>query len=212
MRLPEPIPAPTPTEILALAAAYHSAAEDLIEKGRPREPISRAPARLCAIHAIELYLNAFLLSSGDPPEKVRAHFHNLADRANTAVARGLILRKRTLAHLVRMTEEREYLISRYAPELSASLSQGNRLMASLDEIARKVGQKVMTNEPAARPRTASKKPSQGEGTGQAHDGEHRAHLQGLPQRRVQPEDGDDQGLHDDREAVADRHIGDCFEQ
>ncbi|WP_397544793.1 hypothetical protein, partial [Roseovarius salis] len=103
----------SPLEIFALAAEYHSAAEGLILKGRPRQPISRAPARLCAIHAIELYLNAFLLSSGDSPEKVRAHFHNLADRANTAVTRGLVLRKLTLNHLVRMTEDREYLISRY---------------------------------------------------------------------------------------------------
>ena len=134
-----------PSEIFALATEYHSAAEALILRGRPRQPISRAPARLCAIHAIELYLNAFLLAAGDPPERVRAHFHNLANRANLAVGRGLVLRKLTVAHLVRMTEDREYLVSRYGPELSGTLSESNRLMATLNEIAKKVGQKITTN-------------------------------------------------------------------
>jgi hypothetical protein len=132
-------------EIFALAAEYHVAAEALILKGRPRQPISRAPARLCAIHAIELYLNAFLLAAGDPPERVRAHFHNLADRADSAVVRGLILRKLTVAHLVQMTEDREYLISRYGPEMSGTLSESNRLMATLNEIAKKVRMKLPTS-------------------------------------------------------------------
>lgn len=127
-----------PAEIFALAAEYHSAADALLLKGRPRELISRAPARLCAIHAIELYLNAFLLATGDPPERIRAHFHNLAERAERAVERGLVLRKLTLAHLAKMTEAREYLISRYGPELSTTLSESNRLMATLNEIARKI--------------------------------------------------------------------------
>jgi len=68
-----------------------------------------------------LYLNAFLLAAGDPPQKVWAHFHNLADRTNSAVGRGPILRKLTLAHLIRMTEDREYLITRYGPEVSGTL-------------------------------------------------------------------------------------------
>lgn len=112
-------------------------------KGRSREPISRAPARLCAIHAIELYLNAFLLSRGMPPEKVRAHFHNLADRAKLAVDGGLILRKLTLAHLIKITDDREYLISRYGPEMSGTLSESNRLMATLNEVAKKVKSRIL---------------------------------------------------------------------
>lgn len=138
-----------PADIFALAAEYHAAAEDLIRKGRPREPISRAPARLCAIHAIELYLNAFLLSSGDPPETVRARLHDLADRADTAVGRGLVLRRRTHDHLVRMTKHREYLVSRYGPERAGALSESNRLMATLDEIARKVRLRVISDQRAA---------------------------------------------------------------
>jgi hypothetical protein len=138
--IPKPFPGATASasEIFALAAEYHAAADCLILKGRPRQPISRAPARLCAIHAIELYLNAFLLAAGEPPERVRARFHNLAERASSAVGHGLILRKLTFAHLVRMTEDREYLVSRYGPEMSSTLSESNRLMATLNEIAKKV--------------------------------------------------------------------------
>ncbi len=142
----QPYPGATASasQVFALAAEYHAAAEFLILKGRPRQPISRAPARLCAIHAIELYLNAFLLAAGEPPERVRARFHNLDDRAVSAVGHGLILRKRTLAHLVRMTEHREYLVSRYGPEMSGKLSESNRLTATLNEIAMKVGPSIAT--------------------------------------------------------------------
>lgn len=141
---PKPYPgaAASASEILALAAEYHASAEALMLNGRPREPISRAPAGLCAIHAIELYLNAFLLSVGDPPQKVRAHFHNLADKATSAVDRGLILRKLTLKHLIRMTEDREYLVSRYGPEMAGTLSESNRLMATLNELGKKIRNKV----------------------------------------------------------------------
>jgi hypothetical protein len=76
---------------------------------------------------------------------VRGHLHNLTDRAAIARDRGLVLRKRTANHLVRMTEDREYLVSRYGPELSGSLSEINRLMATLAEIARKVQPKIPTN-------------------------------------------------------------------
>ena len=51
----------------------------------------------------------------------------------------------TLAHLERMTEDLEYLISRYGPEMSGTLSKCNRLMATLNEIGRKVRQKKPQN-------------------------------------------------------------------
>ncbi len=82
-----------PAEIVALADEYHLAAKFLMKTGRPRKPLSRAPARLCAIHAIELYLNAFLMHRGAPREKVRGHFHNLAERAKLAIADGLVFRQ-----------------------------------------------------------------------------------------------------------------------
>ena len=64
--------------------------------------------------------------------------HNLADRTELALAHGLVLRKLTREHLVKMTDDREYLVSRYGPDMSATLSLVNRLMATLNQLARKV--------------------------------------------------------------------------
>ena len=132
----------TPAEFVALADEYFSCAEMLMPRGKPQVASSRAPARLCAIHAIELYLNAFLLNSGEQSQKVRAHLHNLANITEIAISHGLVLRKLTKAHLVKMTEDREYLISRYGPEMSTTLSEINRLMATLNEVAKKVKSRI----------------------------------------------------------------------
>jgi hypothetical protein len=43
-----------------------------------------------------------------------------------------------MAHLESMTGKREYLVSRYGPEMAATVSQVNRLTATLDEVADKV--------------------------------------------------------------------------
>lgn len=126
-----------PEDIVALADEYRHAAIALMKAGRKGEPLSRAPGRLCAIHAIELYLNANLLAGGMPPDEVRSHFHNLAARAERAIANGLVLRKRTAEHLRKMTDDREYLVSRYGPEMTSTLSQLNRLLATLDEVGEK---------------------------------------------------------------------------
>lgn len=126
-----------PADIAALADEYRRASIDLVRAGRKGEPLSRAPGRLCAIHAIELYLNAFLLAGGTPPEQVRSHFHNLAALAERAIASGLDLRKRTSEHLRKVTEDREYLVSRYGPEMTSTLSELNRLMATLEEVSKK---------------------------------------------------------------------------
>jgi HEPN domain-containing protein len=109
----------------------------LLNLGRKGDPLSRAPGRLVAQHAIELYLNAFLIMKGEDRKSLRDH--DLADRANRAKSASLGLRKRTLAHLVEMTTKREYLVTRYAPELTTTLSEINRLMATVEEVARKVG-------------------------------------------------------------------------
>ena len=55
-------------------------------------------------------------------------------------------------------------------------------------------------------------PPQGEGSSDAHNGEDRAHFQVLRQRRVQTEDREDQDLREDRDAVADSHVGDGLDQ
>ena len=120
-----------------MADAYRRAAKSLLREGS-RQTLSRAPATLCAIHAIELYLNAFLLHRGRPAPELRGHFHDLVGRAELAKEHGLVLRARTAAHLAKVTRDREYLISRYGPEKLSTLSEVNRLVATLDEIAKKV--------------------------------------------------------------------------
>jgi hypothetical protein len=106
--------------------------------GRKGEPLSRAPFRFAAIHAIELYLNAFLLHRGQGTGVVRGLQHNLAARTDLALREKLVLRRRTVAHLHSMTINREYLVMRYGPETKVTASQVNRLSATLDEVAGKV--------------------------------------------------------------------------
>lgn len=128
-------------EMVRLADQYLAAAKTLRGMGRAGDPLSRAPYRLNAIHAIELYLNAFLLKAGHPAKDLRRHHHDLGARTDLALVAGLHLRKRTAAHLRTLTETREYLVSRYDPAIS-SASQLNRLEATLDEVAKKVASSI----------------------------------------------------------------------
>ena len=123
-------------QIADLANAYYTAALVLLRSAETEAPLSMAPARLCAMHAIELYLNAFLRHQGVPAAQVRARMHNLADPAAFAA---LGFRRRTEMHLSTMSETREYLISRYAPEQIRQHTEINRLQATLVEVMTKVG-------------------------------------------------------------------------
>ena len=127
-----------PLQVRALADEYRKAAAVLLKLGERGKPLTRAPFRLTAIHAVELYLNAFLLARGHGAEKIRGLQHDLPARAELAIDGGLSLRKRTLEHIRSLSAGREYLVSRYGPELAASMSQVNRLIATLDEVANKV--------------------------------------------------------------------------
>lgn len=127
----------TPAQLAALANEYRVAATALLATGRRGQPLSRAPFRFMAIHAVELYLNAMLLAAGCDPVELRRMHHDLASRTRLAVAAKLVLRQRTLTHLLTLSETREYLTTRYDPDASAS-SQLNRLAATLDEVAEKV--------------------------------------------------------------------------
>lgn len=128
----------TAEQILRLAEEYRKAAHLLLQLGRRGDPLSRAPCRLSAIHAIELYLNALLLFRGQETSRIRGLQHDLAARTQMAIANGLQLRKRTAEHLSAMAGNREYLVTRYGPEMTATISQINRLTATLDEVANKV--------------------------------------------------------------------------
>lgn len=125
-------------QLLLLADEYRQAAHTLLSQSRKGEPLSRAPSRLVAIHAIELYLNALLLHKGFDHVQVRALKHSLADKAGHALEYGLNLRNKTATHLITMTGSREYLVTRYGPEMTASVSEINRLTATLDEVGNKV--------------------------------------------------------------------------
>ena len=126
-------------EILDLAEAYYSAAITLFQKAEKEAPLSYAPARLCSIHAIELYLNAFLRYQGVDSKEIRGRMHNLADPIFVEV---LILRRKTAAHLAAMTEGREYLISRYAPDLVSQHTELNRLTSTLVEVMTKTSKHI----------------------------------------------------------------------
>ena len=135
-----------PRDLVRLADEYRNAARAVALLGRPREPMSRAPYRLSAIHAVELYLNALLIHAGHEPASVRNLRHDFATRTDLALGCGLTLRRRTAAHLRSLTGNREYLVSRYQPGEADSLSQLNRLAATLEEVAAKVTV-VVTSQP-----------------------------------------------------------------
>ncbi|WP_415914732.1 hypothetical protein [Rhodopseudomonas palustris] len=145
-----------------MAEEYRKAAHVLLQLGRRGAPLSHAPCRLSAIHAIELYLNALLIIKGHERSQIRALQHDLAARTALAIASGLLLRKRTAAHLSAMTGNREYVVTRYGPEMAATISQINRLTATLDEVAAKVAAILKASPrdsaPPSSPRIARSKP------------------------------------------------------
>ncbi len=122
-------------DIMALAAQYKDAA---VKLGEVSPKLSHIPRRLLALHSIELYLNALLLAKGMDHKTLRGFQHDLAERTRIAREAGLVLRKRTEAHLATLSVSREYLVIRYGPELIATLSQVSRVMATLDELSQKV--------------------------------------------------------------------------
>lgn len=129
-------------ELVALAEAYRRTAEGLLALERSPMRPAHAPARLCALQAIELYLGAFLRIAGHAPEDVRGHLHDLGSMAVAVADSGLKLRRRTIEHLVAMNDRREYLVVRYGPEQCHEFTASNRLEATLREVAVKVERQV----------------------------------------------------------------------
>ncbi|MGX1258322.1 hypothetical protein [Sinorhizobium fredii] len=129
------------------AASVH----DIIELAGSQ--IAHTPRRFLALHSIELYLNAFLLAHGHDPKTVRGQ-HDIGERARRAIADGLILRKRTAEHLETLSSNREYLVTRYGPEMTTTLSQVNRVMATLEELSLKVGKIVDGQAASLQPRVS----------------------------------------------------------
>lgn len=128
----------TVPELLSLADEYRAAAELLHSDPRFRRPNSSAPFRLLAIHAIELYLNAFLLERGHAQKGIRGLQHNLAKRADLAGAAGLVLTRKSANDLQRMVDDRAYLSVRYEWQKNSGLPPVNRLEATMKEVSDKV--------------------------------------------------------------------------
>jgi hypothetical protein len=103
--------------------------------------------RLLAIHSIELNLSAYLLLQGSTWPAIRKMGHDLAARLEFATGRGLVLRERTAAHIRAIARDREYLVARYGPDCLSTASQLNRLLATLEEVARKVSRAVADAPP-----------------------------------------------------------------
>ena len=121
-------------DILALATQYRDAAvtlgEGVSKSGHP-------PRRLLALHSIELHLNALLLAKGLDRDTVNGLQLDLGERTRRAVMPASFCAG-TAEHLASLSSNREYLVIRYRPDLTASISQMSRLMATLDELSRKI--------------------------------------------------------------------------
>lgn len=64
-------------QILNLAHEFRGSCLHLMARSHGSEPHQLAPARVLAIHAIELYLNALMLDAGETPQAVRGLQHDL---------------------------------------------------------------------------------------------------------------------------------------
>ena len=136
LKPPKPGNNASPQDILALANYYEQAAIVLFEHARHlttpgTHAVAYAPARFCAIHAIELCLNAFLREGGATAGEIKARHHDIHDQEFIAA---LSIRKKTAEHLRTLVDRREYLVARYGPELCSQQSELNRLTATLKEV------------------------------------------------------------------------------
>ncbi|QNN65522.1 hypothetical protein H9L12_02685 [Sphingomonas rhizophila] len=128
----------TAEEVLALARVYHLAAETLRSNAKGGGRLSFAPFRFVTIHAVELYLNAYLMKSGLTVTYVRGLQHNLNERTRKALSAGLVLKGKTIEHLAKMTKSREYLFARYEPDAFDGASEITQLQSTLNNVAKKV--------------------------------------------------------------------------
>ncbi|MDB5474093.1 MAG: hypothetical protein JWP99_1396 [Devosia sp.] len=129
-------------DVLNLAENYRTCALYLLavpqQKSKPCEP-----GRLLVIHAIELYLNAYLLAQGTEAAAIRGMQHDLAKRGALVQQAGMVLRARTAEHLRTLSERREYVVSRYDVHDKGNLSQRNRLQATMEEVRNRVMRTVI---------------------------------------------------------------------
>lgn len=128
----------TAKEILSLAREYRLTASALDKLRKQNQRLSSAPYRFAAVHAIELYLNAYLMHHGLTPAEIRGTAHDLEFRAASAREHGLILRCKTIALITRINQNREYLIVRYGYKQMAAVVSVTELQSVLNEVSKKV--------------------------------------------------------------------------
>jgi len=136
------LPPTTPKELVELAQSFVAASETYLTLHKKTKSVAQAPYRFNAIHAIELYLTAYLQLNKHEPGEIRDLQHNLKERTARATKAGLVLRKRTISHLGKMTSTREYVETRYHPAALKKLSQPTQLLATLKEVREKVEKAV----------------------------------------------------------------------
>jgi hypothetical protein len=123
-----------PQEMLDLAKSYADAAEHLFAEHRASKMSLQKPARLCALHAIELYLHAFLTFRGATDKQMKDRHHALwheefSDR--------LGLDAKTQQHLKDLTTEKAYLAVRYGCEPPHTMCAETRMKRTLELIREK---------------------------------------------------------------------------
>jgi hypothetical protein len=121
----------SPHEMLTLADAYAASADQLLEQYGAGKRDLRLPAHLCAMHAVELYLHAFLRFRGATSKDIKSRQHNFE---HEEFCERLGLDQKTREHLKRLSDRNEYLLVRYRPERVGDLSQANRMQRTLKAV------------------------------------------------------------------------------
>ena len=134
-------------QMLMLAMEFERAAAGLRTGIRKGVAATWAPYRFTALHAIELYLSAYLRLYGIEDGVIRKTGHHFRQKAEMATMLGLKLRQKTLQHLDAIGENREYLVARYHLEELPMCSQVNRLEATLAELAGKINKDFQQKTP-----------------------------------------------------------------
>lgn len=136
-------------EIVGLARIYAACASDLAAAVVGGGVARQAPARFCAVHAVELYLNAYLRHCGMPGAELRRMCHDQSARLMHAMARGLRLPNGTALHIIRMSEDRDYLRLRYELSAAATLAPMTRIAATLRDVGAAVDAALAIPPPSA---------------------------------------------------------------
>lgn len=132
---PSTIDEPSADDLFRLAEDYLRAARavSLAKPGLPR------PATLLSLHASELFLKAYLRSSGIGFASMRKFGHDLSAHADCATEQGLDLGKALCNNLRAVTDIRHYVAARYQPRREGPFSSTKGaigLASSVREVVR----------------------------------------------------------------------------